>query len=395
MSPTRVLLFLLTMLVAIGHSHAQKTSVKLYGIVDLGIQWQKIDLGGTRPDAIASQRIGLASGVQSGSRWGLRGEEALSEGLRAVFVLENGFDATNGTASQGGRLFGRQSTLGLQSDRLGQLDLGRQTNLATKYFLAVDPFAQSFGQANMGASFGTTNTVRYSNMVLYQTPNINGFKAGAGYSFDTQASQLYADNPGASKSANETTDFPSMNNPRAITLGVTYASGPWIVSASYDQVMGNASIAGGAPPSIPRAWVVGGLYDFKSIKLSAAYGQGSGGAFFGQVPGTSGVGGTGRFTVTGGSDVLFEQNFRNRAYLLGATIPVGASGSLFGSWQMMQPAGEFGGETTASQQILSLGYSYSLSARTDLYTYASYAKNYAMVRDTSSSMAGAGLRHRF
>lgn len=395
MNSLRVLSCLLMMLVGIGQSYAQQSSLTLYGIVDLGLQWQKIDLRDAKSNELASQRIGVASGVQSGSRWGLRGQESLSGDLRAVFVLENGFDASNGTASQGGRLFGRQSTLGLQSDRLGQLDLGRQTNLATKYFLAIDPFGQSFGQANMGASFGSTNTVRYSNMVLYQTPSINGFRAGAGYSFDIQASQLYADNPGLLNAKNESTDFPSMNNPRAVTLGVTYASGPWLVSASYDQVMGNVSIAGGAPPSIPRAWVVGGLYDFKVVKLSAAYGQGSGGAFFGQVPGTSGVGGTGKFTVTGGSDVLFEQNFRNRAYLLGATMPVGGNGALFGSWQVMQPVGEFSGEVTANQQIFSLGYSHSLSARTDLYTYASYAKNYAMVRDTSSSMAGMGLRHRF
>lgn len=395
MNSLRVLSCLLMMLAGIGQSYAQQSSLTLYGIVDLGLQWQKIDLRDAKSNELASQRIGVASGVQSGSRWGLRGQESLGGDLRAVFVLENGFDASNGTASQGGRLFGRQSTVGLQSDRLGQLDLGRQTNLATKYFLAIDPFGQSFGQANMGASFGSTNTVRYSNMVLYQTPSINGFRAGAGYSFDIQASQLYADNPGLLNAKNESTDFPSMNNPRAMTLGATYASGPWLVSASYDQVMGNVSIAGGAPPSIPRAWVVGGLYDFKVVKLSAAYGQGSGGAFFGQVPGTSGVGGTGKFTVTGGSDVLFEQNFRNRAYLLGATMPVGGSGALFGSWQVMQPVGEFSGEVTANQQIFSLGYSHSLSARTDLYTYASYAKNYAMVRDTSSSMAGMGLRHRF
>ena len=393
--PLRLLLSLLVMLAGISQSHAQQSTLTLYGIVDLGLQWQKIDLRDARSNELASQRVGLASGVASGSRWGMRGQESLGGDLRAVLVLENGFDATNGTASQGGRLFGRQSTLGLQSDRLGQLDLGRQTNLATKYFLAIDPFGQSFGQANMGASFGSTNTVRYSNMVLYQTPSINGFRVGAGYSFNIQASQLYADNPGLLNAKNESTDFPSMNNPRAMTLGATYASGPWLVSASYDQVMGNVSIAGGAPPSIPRAWVVGGLYDFKVVKLSAAYGQGSGGAFFGQVPGTSGVGGTGKFTVTGGSDVLFEQNFRNRAYLLGATMPVGGSGALFGSWQVMQPVGEFSGEVTANQQIFSLGYSHSLSARTDLYTYASYAKNYAMVRDTSSSMAGAGLRHRF
>lgn len=391
----RVLFYLTPIIIGVAPVNAQQTSLKLYGIVDLGLQWQKIDLGGNRSDAIASQRIGLASGVQSGSRWGMRGEERLNEDLRAVFVLENGFDATNGTASQGGRLFGRQSTLGLQSDRLGQLDFGRQTNLATKYFLAMDPFGQGFGQANMGTSFGSTNTVRYSNMVLFQTPSISGLKAGAGYSFDTQASQWYGNNPGSLNNTEETTDFPTMNNPRALTLGATYSSGPLMLSASYDQAMGNLSIPGGAPPSIPRAWVVGGLYHFQQVKISAAYGQSSGGAFFGQVPGTSAVGGTGKFTVTGSSDMLFDQNFRNRSYLVGVTAPVGGSGTMFGSWQMMQPVGEWSSQATANQQILSVGYSYAFSAKTDLYTYASYAKNYAMVRDTASSMAGAGLRHRF
>ena len=395
MATWRVYLSLIPVLISADLAFAQQSSVRLYGIVDLGLQWQNIDLGKNQPGAIASNRVGLASGGQSGSRWGLRGEERLSADLRAVFVLENGFDATNGTASQGGRLFGRQSTLGLQSNSLGQLDFGRQTNLATKYFLAVDPFAQGFGQANMGASFGSTNTVRYSNMVLYQTPSFNGFRVGAWYSFDIQASQWYADNPGVAESELAQTDFPSMNNPRAITLGATYASGPLMVSASYDQVMGNVSIAGGAPPSIPRAWVLGGFYDFKVVKLSAAYGQGIGGAFFGQVPGTSGVGGTGKFTVTGSSDVLFDQNFRSRSYLIGASLPVGSRGTIIGSWQMMQPTGEYRDKLTSSQQIFSLGYTYSLSAKTDLYTYASYGKNYAMVRDTSSSMAGAGLRYRF
>ena len=115
MNSLRVLSCLLMMLVGIGQSYAQQSSLTLYGIVDLGLQWQKIDLRDAKSNELASQRIGVASGVQSGSRWGLRGQESLGGDLRAVFVLENGFDASNGTASQGGRLFGRQSTLGLQS----------------------------------------------------------------------------------------------------------------------------------------------------------------------------------------------------------------------------------------------------------------------------------------
>ncbi|MGH8856299.1 MAG: porin, partial [Telluria sp.] len=49
----------------------------------------------------------LQSGNQSGSRWGLRGVEDLGGGLKAIFLLESGFNLDTGTTGQGGRLFGR------------------------------------------------------------------------------------------------------------------------------------------------------------------------------------------------------------------------------------------------------------------------------------------------
>ena len=92
-------------------AHAQ-TSVTLYGLIDAGITYTN-NVGG-------SSRVALASGNISGSRFGLRGTEDLGGGLKALFVLENGFNVNNGTLGQGGRMFGRQAYVGLSSNSFGR-----------------------------------------------------------------------------------------------------------------------------------------------------------------------------------------------------------------------------------------------------------------------------------
>ncbi|PMY01052.1 porin, partial [Pseudomonas sp. GW460-13] len=68
----------------------------------------------------------MSSGGLSGSRWGLRGVEDLGSGLKALFVLESGFGLDDGKSQQGGRLFGRQAYVGLESDQVGRVTFGRQ-----------------------------------------------------------------------------------------------------------------------------------------------------------------------------------------------------------------------------------------------------------------------------
>src|SRR5690606_32635748 len=129
------------------------------------------------------------NGIQSGNRWGLKGSEDLGNGLRAVFQLESGFNLGTGNSAQGGRLFGRHATVGLAGDSWGQLDFGRQTNIASKYFGSIDPFGTAFDQANIGGVISAANTARYDNMVMYQTPNFSGFQFGVGYSFNVAGDQ--------------------------------------------------------------------------------------------------------------------------------------------------------------------------------------------------------------
>jgi len=342
-----------------------ETSVTLYGIIDTGIGYNKVDVPG-----YDHSRVGMVNGVQSGSRWGLRGTEDLGDGLKAVFTLESGFDSSDGDQAQGGRLFGRQATVGLASDSWGQLDFGRQTNIASKYFASIDPFSAGFGQANIGVGISAANTYRLDNMVLYQTPSFGGFQFGAGYSF----------------SADQQNSFETADNTRAITAGGRYVNGPLQVALSFDQLNGpNAA----DEDATPRQYAIGGAHDFEVVSLSLAYARTEDGWF--QGPTVQGAAGS---PLGGLASNSFADGFRANSYMVGLTAPLGA-GKVLGSWQMVDPKNDnlTGGDETMN--VFSLAYTYDLSKRTNLYVYGSYAKDFAFIDDAKSLATGVGIRHRF
>lgn len=354
-----------------------ETSVTLYGIIDTGLGYNKIS---GAADAVNGSRIGMINGVQNGSRWGLRGSEDLGDGLRAVFQLESGFDSGNGKSAQGGRLFGRQATVGLASDSWGQLDFGRQTNIASKYFGSIDPFGAGFGQANIGTAFSAANTQRYDNMVMYQTPSFSGFQFGLGYSFS------------ADDNKTDQTGFKTANNTRAITTGIRYVNGPLNVAFAYDQLNRANQGKSGIEDTTPRSYMIGGTYDFEVVKLALAYNRTQNGWFAG--PGVNGN--STLSSVASGLTNVFIDDFKANSYMVGLSAPIGGASSLFGSWQMVDPSGELASNADLKKMnIFSLGYTYDLSKRTNLYTYGSYAKNYAFLDGVKSTAVGVGIRHRF
>ena len=372
--------------------------VQLYGIVDMGLQYattkQNIPFYN-----LENKFFGLATGVQSGSRFGVRGSELLGNGWRIGFDLEAGFDPANGTSSQDGRLFGRQAIVTVKAEHFGQLDFGRQINLASNYFLSIDPFAEGFGQANIGASFGSANTTRYSNMFLYQTPSMGGLKFGAGYSFAAGLATLYTDNGLCVNFSCAVTvpeyAYQGQNNLRVVTLGSQYEAGPLMLSAALDTAQGPADIPNGPPTSSPTSWMVGGSYRFDWFKLSAVYGKSRGGEFSGQPAGTGAGGPSGVNSATGSAGILFAENYSRVSYLFGISIPFGQRGSVLASWQMAKPLDEYESSGFKNQSIASIGYTYTLTARTNVYAYASYGKNFASVETAQSSMIGVGIRHQF
>ena len=66
-------------------------SIVLYGIIDVGVQNVSGYAGGSNTS--------LVSGIMDGSRIGLRGNEDLGGGYRALFTLENRTEANDGSVS--------------------------------------------------------------------------------------------------------------------------------------------------------------------------------------------------------------------------------------------------------------------------------------------------------
>ncbi|GJH13264.1 porin [Caballeronia novacaledonica] len=96
-----------------------QSAVALYGSIDVGFL-----LNSNREGSAVAR---LSDNGIRGNRLGVTGTEQLRGSNVAIFRLENGFNATTGTAAQGQRLFGSQAYVGL-GNQLGALFAGRQIN---------------------------------------------------------------------------------------------------------------------------------------------------------------------------------------------------------------------------------------------------------------------------
>lgn len=373
-----------------------ETSVTLYGVVDTGIGYTQFkNKEGDKPKAT---RTGLYDGVQQGNRWGLRGSEDLGDGLRAVFTLESGFTLTDGESGQSGRLFGREATLGLAGDSWGSLVFGRQTNVASRYIADIaSPFGDAFAQAALGQTFSSVATVRADNTVVYATPNFNGFDFAVGYSFNQNGQQNWnVKNTGVSN--------PKDLNAKLVTTGLRYANGPIAAALSYDNLK-----ASNWDKSV-QAWNLAGSYDFEVVKLHMGWGQDRNGTLSTRGLGSKFVGGYSTDPVTGEVTNLVEdlsfggsmKDFKTNNFSVGVSAPVGAAGKIMAGWAGSRVSdndwysayktGDLGGKKM--QNSYSLGYTYNLSKRTNVYAVGNYTTGFAYT-NTNVTQAIVGLRHRF
>lgn len=161
-------------------AHAQST-VTLYGLIDEGLNYTN--------NAGHGAALKMSSGDVLGSRFGLKGSEDLGGGYSAIFRLENGFNGSNGSLGQGGRLFGRQAYVGLSSTKLGTITLGRQYDPTADLFSALT--AAGAWAGNIASNpFDNDNAdwdFRVNNSVKYTTPVWGGFTGEAMYAFSNTA----------------------------------------------------------------------------------------------------------------------------------------------------------------------------------------------------------------
>lgn len=359
-----------------------ETSVTLYGVLDGGVQYQKFKGQDAAGASVSRDLTGMADGVNSSNRWGLKGSEDLGNGLKAVFQLESGFNLGTGQSGQGSRLFGRQATVGLQSDAWGLIELGRQTNIASKYFAGVaSPFGKNFGQANIGSAFSAAGSHRLDNMIMYQTPKFAGFQFGLGYSFNADGGQ--------------TPDNVNGENPntRSWTTGLRYGNGPIAAALTYDQAK-DADANGGVSM---KAWALAASYDFEVVKLHLGGGQTRNGWFASNssLNNASGLnfGNNANYRI---GTLAFNDGLKVNSYTVGLSAPIGSASTIMANWMMADPSNEgtrqWGND---KQNVYSIGYTYNLSKRTNFYALGSYANGVNFQDELKATQVVAGIRHRF
>src|SRR5690606_976291 len=157
---------------------------------------------------------------------------------------------------------------------------------------------------------------------------------------------------------------------------------------SYEQErIGSAAPGGFGDDVNVRAWQLGAAYDFEAVKVHAACGQTRHGVFG---AGIGNLDSNASLSVGSTLDAL-----KYNAYLVGLSAPVGA-GSIMASWQMADPRSNPDAAPNAEldkMNIYSLGYTYNLSKRTNMYVFGSYAKDANFIDGVKATYAGVGLRH--
>jgi GBP family porin len=158
-----------------------QSSVNLYVVVDANVTNVRVGKaagGGNIWRVEDGTALGLA-----GSRVGFRGVEDLGGGLRAGFVLENGFTLDTGTLAQGGRMFGRQGFITVSHASYGEIRAGRQYMVGDTVSAIGLPFGGAMvtktSTSISGAGFTSLpvwlDAARADNVLHYESPTFGGF----------------------------------------------------------------------------------------------------------------------------------------------------------------------------------------------------------------------------
>ena len=376
--------------------------VTLYGKIDGGLNYthQKVD-GSTATDSFEAR-----SGQNSGSRFGLKGTEQISEDLTVGFQLENGFSVDDGKLGQGSRIFGREARVYAKT-QFGEVAFGRMGGLDS----GLGSYDLIAGSSVFGTGWGDyTGTMdlffkgvsdRYDNMITYKSPEFAGLTlvAQASLKRDTSAEgdegthladRYYAVGMGA--------------NYGALKGALTFSMQDY--SGVADRFYGDATLKQAVEDyNEDDGYAVTGYvaYDFGVTKVSL------GAQYFDNVAQERGS-----LKPTDSFDKGWqygEVDFGVSGYgvILGAVTPL-AGGNLYTSLGYADyEAAELAANAPADADKadytvygVGVGYQYPLSKRTYVYTAASYTqetKNTGLADakdvDTKTTEVMMGLVHNF
>lgn len=325
--------------VAVSGAATAQSSVTLYGIADVSI-------GRVKNGTVTQAKVD--SGTLNTSRFGFKGTEDLGGGLKANFLLEQGFDIDNG-ASQGdsqdgqaklNQMFSRNAYVGL-SGGFGEVRLGKVWSAFDEMKGASNAAWDSGLSPNSGVFYGgAIGGYSYNprNSAIYFTPDLNGFSGAASYSL------------GENKTA-------TVNAGRVAALNVKYAGGPLLVGLGHQT----ERVDGSVPTK--KFTLLNATYDFGMATLQASVGRQS------------------------------QDDKATRDWTLGATVPlpgaVAISGGFAGSTDNAA-AGDI------KRKGISLAAQYALSKRTSLYAgYHATRTSYPVLPRLNTSLYAMGVSHLF
>ena len=397
--------------------------VQLYGIVDLGLKYTHNDTDEKGVDA--TDKLEMASGMQSGSRFGLKGTEDLGNGYKVGFVLENGFNGDDGTLGNDGRLFGREAQVNL-SGAFGEISFGRVGQLTSgngSYGITgnLSPFGTSWAGSVEGSTF-MVGYGRMDNTITYKSPEFAGVRIYAQYSFDGNTKDEWSDDYTLSNKETVVGTLTGSEGKASATryaaLGATYGIGGLKMVATVDwynwsnawakDYVGTTKTDGKwvSDGDVDDGYAVtlGGSYDFQVVKayLGAQY-------YDNMIANSSNADEAIDFAKIGfGTDYQFK----------GYSVMAGVDAPLFGGTAMFA-AGYADVEATdpddgdptpeMTRWGVAAGYTYALSKRTNIYGVAAwYQDNFDNEeytdandkqdfrdRDPSTATLFVGMRHSF
>ena len=347
---------------------AVAADVTLYGVLDQALSYTYTDVknfDGTKA-VDGENTLEMATGINAGSRFGLKGVEDLGNGYKVGFKLENGFNGDDGTLGQGSRLFGREAALTVYGP-FGELAFGRMGGIgsaAGTYDLVA--YADAFDGGD-NAVWGFAHSDRYDNMVTYATPRLAGLQLVAQYSFktNTNADQIKNTDPVEGESTAE----------RYASVGLTGEYGPAQFVVGYELTKySTLERSANFEPDDGQLVFVGGNYDFGVAKLfaEAQYFAGKKDVF--DFPSDA--------FVTDALKKNTEKNWQGYGLHVGTIVPVAEGELTVGAYYVDAKLKDiaysdrtgFYDDMDADYLGLAARYTYPLSKRTTLYVGGGYAE---------------------
>ncbi len=246
-----------------------KATLKFYGMIDVGAE----SLTGKLANGNDAKAIRISNGIIT-PHYGLLGTGKLSQGLQGSFHLEGSFAPDNGVSGIGGRLFGRQSWVGL-SGGFGTVRFGRQYTAVRIGWEDANPY----GTGNQGLRLldPRISNPRADNAISY-IGQFGPVTAALNYSPGWDAVNGNASNTGPANAAgaNCAGEVPTVQQQcKEHSMALKYSGASWSVATAYEVLRGGTAATFGGlttPSKTDTRFVLSGNMKLKGgTRLTAGW----------------------------------------------------------------------------------------------------------------------------